>query len=60
MMSRSRFLRPEARKDRILKSKDITLQTKFRIVKVMIFPVVIYGCEMWTIKNTELQRTDTF
>ena len=40
--------------DNILKSRDITLPTKFRVVKAMVFPVVRYGCESWTIKNTEL------
>ena len=39
--------------DRILKSKDITLSTKVRLVKAMVFPVVMYGCENWTIKKTE-------
>ena len=39
--------------DNILKNKDITLLTKFRLVKAMIFPVVMYGCESWTIKETE-------
>ena len=40
----------------ILKSRDITLPTKVRIVKAMVFPVVMYGCESWTIKKAELQR----
>ena len=44
----------------ILKSRDITLPTKVCLVKAMIFPVVIYGCESWTIKKTELQRIDAF
>ena len=39
--------------DSILKSRDITLPTKFRLVKVMVFPVVMYGCESWTIKKDE-------
>ena len=39
--------------DSILKSRDISLPTKVRLVKAMIFPVVMYGCESWTIKNTE-------
>ena len=43
-----------------LKSRDITLLTKFHIVKAMAFPVVTYGCESWTIKKAELQRTDAF
>ena len=46
--------------DSILKSKDITLPTKVFIVKVMVFPVVIYGCESWTIKKTEHWRIDSF
>ena len=46
--------------DRILKSRDITLPTKVHLVKAMIFPVVIYGCESWTIKKAECQRIDTF
>ena len=39
--------------DSILKSRDITLSTKFRLVKVMVFPVVMYGCESWTVKKAE-------
>ena len=46
--------------DSILKSRDITLPTKVRLVKAMVFPVVIYGCESWTIKKAECQRTDAF
>ena len=46
--------------DSILKSRDITLVTKVHIVKAMIFPVVMYGCETWTIKKAERQRIDTF
>ena len=46
--------------DSILKSKDITLPTKFRLVKVMVFPVVMYGCESWTVKKAERQRIDSF
>ena len=46
--------------DSILKSRDITLLTKVRLVKAMVFPVVIYGCESWTIKKAENQRIDTF
>ena len=41
--------------DSILKSKDITLSTKFRLVKAIVFPVVMYGCESWTIKKAELR-----
>ena len=44
----------------ILKSRVITLSTKFRLVKAMVFPVVMYGCESWTIKKTECQRIDVF
>jgi len=46
--------------DSILKSRDITLPTKICLVKVMVFPVVIYGCESWTIKKADHQRIDTF
>ena len=46
--------------DSILKSKDITLSTKFNLVKAMVFPVVMYGCESWTIKKAECQRIDAF
>ena len=46
--------------DRILKSKDIPLPTKVHLVKAMAFPVVMYGCENWTIKKTEHQRIDAF
>ena len=46
--------------DSILKSRDITLPTKIRLVKVMDFPVVTYGCESWTIKKAESQRIDAF
>ena len=46
--------------DSILKSRDITLPTKVHLVKAMVFPVVIYGCESWTIKKAEHQRTDAF
>ena len=46
--------------DNISKSRDITLLTKVHIVKAMIFPVVMYGCESWTIKNVEHQRIDAF
>ena len=44
--------------DSVLKSRDITLVTKVYIVKAMVFPVVMYGCESWTIKNAEGQRID--
>ena len=46
--------------DSVLKSRDITLPTKFHIVKAMIFPVVTYRCESWTLKKAECQRTDAF
>ena len=46
--------------DSILKSRDITLPTKLCIVKAMVFPVVMYGCDSWTIKEAEHQRTDAF
>ena len=46
--------------DSILKSKDITLLTKVQIVKAVVFPVVIYECESWTIEKAEHQRTDAF
>ena len=44
----------------ILKRRDITLPTKVRLVKAMVFPVVMYGCESWTIKKAECQRIDAF
>ena len=46
--------------DSILKSRDITLSTKVHLVKAMVFPVVMYECESWTIKKAECQRTDAF
>ena len=46
--------------DSILKSRDVTLPTKVHLVKVIVFPVVIYGCESWTIKKAEHQRIDAF
>ena len=46
--------------DSILKSRDITFPTKVRLVKAMVFPVVMYGCESWTIKKAECRRIDTF
>ena len=46
--------------DSILKSRDITLPTKVHIVKAMIFPVIMYGCESWTIKKAECWRIDAF
>ena len=47
-------------KDSILKSRDIALPTKVRLVKAMVFPVVMYGCESWTVKKAEHQRIDAF
>ena len=44
--------------DSILKNRDITLPTKVRLVKAMVFPVVMYGCESWTVKKAERQRID--
>ena len=46
--------------DSILKSRDITLPTKVRLLKAMVFPVVIYGCESWTLKKTQRRRIDAF
>ena len=46
--------------DSILKSRDITLPTKVRLVKAMVFPLVMYGCESWTVKKAERRRIDAF
>ena len=46
--------------DSILKSRDITLPTKVRLVKALVFPVVMYGCESWTVKKAECQKIDAF
>ena len=46
--------------DSVLKSKDVTLPTKVRLLKAMVFPVVMYGCENWTVKKAECQRIDAF
>ena len=46
--------------DSILKRRDITLSTKVRLVKAMVFPVVVYGCETWTVKKVECRRIDAF
>ena len=46
--------------DSIFKSRDITLPTKVHLVEAMVFPVVMYGCESWTVKKSEHQRTDAF
>ena len=61
-IQRSLLLRREAMTNlgSILKSRDITLPTKVRLVKAMVFPVVTYGCESWTVKKTEHQRIDAF
>ena len=50
----------KTKQDSILKSRDITLPTKVHLVKAMVFPVVMYGCESWTIKKTERRRIDGF
>ena len=59
---KSLLLRRKAKtnQDSILKSRDITLPTKVHLVKEMVFPVVMYGCESWTIKKAECQRIDAF
>ena len=46
--------------DSVLKSRDITLPTKVHLVKAMVFPVVMYGCESWTVKKAERRKTDAF
>ena len=46
--------------DSLLKSRDITLSTKVRLVKAIVFPVVMYGCESWTVKKAECRRIDAF
>ena len=46
--------------DSIFKNKDITLPTKVRLIKAMVFPVVMYGCESWTVKKAERRRIDAF
>ena len=46
--------------DSIFKSRDITLPTKVRLVKAMVFPVVMYGCKSWTVKKAECRRIDAF
>ena len=52
--------KPMTNLDSILKSRDVTLPTKVHLVKAMVFPVVMYGCESWTIKKAEHQTTDAF
>ena len=54
------YFTPSPHLDSILKSKDITLPTKAHLVKAMVFPAVMYGCESWTIKKAEYQRIDAF
>ena len=46
--------------ERVLETREITLPTKFCVVKAMVFPVVMYGCESWTVNKAEFQRTDAF
>ena len=46
--------------DSVLKSRDVTLSTEVHLVKAMVFPVVMYGCESWTVKNAEHRRIDAF
>ena len=46
--------------DSILKNRDITLSAKVRLVRAMVFPVILYGCESWTVKKAERQRIDAF
>ena len=52
--------KPMTNLDSILKSRDVTLPTKVHLVKAMVFPVVMYGCEIWTVKKAEHQRIDAF
>ena len=52
--------KPMTNLDTILKTKDTTLQMKIHVVKAMVFPVVMYGCESWTIKKAEWRRIDAF
>ena len=61
-IKRCLFLRRKAMTslDSILKSRDITLPTKVHLVKAMVFPVVMYGCEGWTVKKAECQKIDAF
>ena len=54
------FMKAMTNLDSVLKSRDITLLTKVHIVKAMVFPVVTYSCESWTIKKADGQRTDAF
>ena len=61
-IKRHLFLRRKAmtNRDSILKSRDITLPTKVHLVKAIVFPVIMYGCESWTIKKAECRRIDAF
>ena len=61
-IKRHLFLRGKAmtKLDSLLKSRDITLPTRVHLVKAMVFPVAMYGCESWTVKKAEHQRTDAF
>ena len=59
-MNKGNFKRLHTNLDIILKSRDITLPTKVSLVKAMVYPVVMYGCEIWTIKKAECQRIDAF
>ena len=52
--------KPMTNRDNVLKSRDITLPTKVHLVRAKVFPVVMYGCENWTIKKAEHQRIDVF
>ena len=60
MSARSPWKKSYDNLDGILKSRDITLPTKVRLVKAMVFPVVMYGCESWTVREAEHQRIDAF
>ena len=60
LLVRKVMTKKEEKLDSILKSRDITLPTKVRLVKSMVFPVVMYGCESWTVKKAERQRIDAF
>ena len=60
MVTEAMKLKDACSLDNILKSRDITLPTKVRLVKAMVFPVVMYGCESWTVKKAEHRRIDAF
>ena len=59
-LKEARSLEVMTNPDSILKSRDITLPTKVQLVKAMVYPVVMYGCESWTVKKAEHQRIDAF